>query len=248
LGFLQTSLKNKGQISPVDNVVRLVQSPVANLTSLIAERASGLVRGAMSGDALKYENEKLKRQLNSMLLYTERESRLEAEINNLRSLNGLDKTYQREKIITDITGYFPASHTLKIAAGASRGVKEGMPVVSSEGLIGRVQAVSKSESQVILVTSSAFLIGAIATAHNPPPAGLLKGENAPTLVLTLQSSESSIGSADMIYTTGFSPLIPRGIAIGRVLSVEKLAEIGTTRARVLPVASVGNLREVVVLK
>lgn len=241
-------MKNKGQISPIDSVVRLVQSPIANITSTIVEKTSGLIRGAMSGDELKYENERLKRQLNSMLLYTERESRLEAEINSLRALNGLGATYQREKIIADITGYFPASHTLKIAAGSSKGIKEGMPVVSSEGLIGRVQAVSKNESQVILVTSSAFLIGAIATAHNPPPAGLLKGENAPTLVMTLQSSESSIGSADMIYTTGFSPLIPRGIAIGRVLSIEKLAEIGTTRARVLPVASVGSLREVVVLK
>lgn len=241
-------MKNKGQISPVDTVIRTVQSPLANLTAVIAERTSGLFRGAMSGDELKYENEKLRRQVNSMLLYTERESRLESEINNLRALNGLGATYLREKVITDITGYFPASHTLKIAAGSSKGIKEGMPVVSSEGLIGRVQAVSGNESQVVLVTSSAFVIGGIATNHNPPPAGLLKGENAPTLVLTLQSSESTIGSGDTIYTTGFSPLTPRGIAIGRVLSIEKLADIGTTRARVLPIASVGNLREVVVLK
>jgi cell shape-determining protein MreC len=66
--------------------------------------------------------------------------------------------------------------------------------------------------------------------------------------MTVQAIDSPLASGDLIFTTGFSPLIPRGIPIGRVISVENLQEIGATRARVLPIANVGSLREVVIIR
>jgi len=247
-GLLQTSMKNRGSISPLDTIVRTIQSPVASLSSSIATGTNGFFVGALSGDKLLLENARLKRQLSALAMYSETVSRYENEVNQLRVLNGLGETYKRPKVIADITGYFPMSHSLKVGAGSNKGVAEGMPVLSAEGLVGRVQAVGSRECQVVLTTSSAFKIGGVATNHTPQVAGLIGGDNSSVVTMTVQAIDSPLASGDLIFTTGFSPLIPRGIPIGRVISVENLQEIGATRARVLPIANVGSLREVVIIR
>lgn len=247
LHFLQKSSISSGRLSPLDWLVRAVNTPVADSSRIVAQKISGFILGAIDGEQLRLENQRLRRLVASFALYQETVDRYQKEIDSLRKLEGMDATYRRKKQIAAITGYFPATSSLKIAAGSSLGVKVGMPVVSVEGLIGKIQAVSGRESHVQLVSSSEFTVGGIATIHNPPPTGLVKGDFTSTLNFTLQSAESILASGDIVYTTGFSELIPRGIPIGRVISVKKEPELGLTRARLLPSANIGNLREVVVL-
>jgi rod shape-determining protein MreC len=226
----------------------MVCSPIAQLAGGIADRTNGFFTGAFEGGKLKKENESLKRQISYLSLYSENITRLEREINSLRELNNLAKTYQRDKVFADVIGYFPLEDRITLAAGTRDGIRPGMPVVSAEGLVGRVQTVADSECQALLLTSPATKIGAVSPNHNPAPAGLLVGDKSRTLTMSFQDATTPVQNGDIITTPPFSEKIPGGILIGRVISIEAMPEIGASRARVLPAANVGNLREVVIIK
>ncbi len=191
---------------------------------------------------------RLKRQLSTLSLYSETITRLEKEVDSFRKLSDLEPTYQHEKVVASIDGYFPQQNRITIAAGRDKGIKEGMPAVCAQGLIGRVQTVGLKDCQVILLTSSLVQFGAIAQGHTPPPAGLISGENTATLILKFANPVVPVSTGDVITTSGFSKGVPKGIVIGRVLSAESLPEMGSSRARVFPAVNIGDLREVVILK
>lgn len=181
-------------------------------------------------------------------MYTEAELTLKKEVDSLRTSIDLTKTYQRERVFGDITGFFPLQNRITLNIGSNKGIKAGMPAVCAGGLIGKVQVVGANDCQVLLVTSANVKLGAIAQKYNPPPAGLISGENTTTLILNFNTPQVPVASGDIITTSGFSDVIPKGIIIGRVLSAESLPEMGSSRARVFPAVNVGDLREVVILK
>ncbi len=204
--------------------------------------------GAMHSSSLLEENNRLKRQLEGLKIYTDATSTYQKEVDSLRVEIGLDKTYQRQKVVGDILGYFPEQHRLTVGVGRDHGIKEGMPAVCASGIIGKVQTVGAKDCQVLLITSQAMQLGGIAEKYKPPAAGLVHGENSSALVMKFLTPEVPVSSGDIIVTSGFSDMIPKGIIIGRVLSAESLPEYGSSRARILPAVNVGELREVVILK
>ncbi|MBI1331247.1 MAG: hypothetical protein GC165_00035 [Armatimonadetes bacterium] len=248
LSILQKNARNKGAVSLPDQAVRLVCRPVASASTAVVVGIKDFVFGAIYSSRLKAENQRLNRSLENYALYGETVSRLEKEVNSLRVEMDLDKTYQRPKVVGSITGYFPQQNRVTLDIGKNKGVAAGMPAVCAQGLIGTVQTVGVNDCQVLLITSSAMQLGAIATKYDPPAAGLIYGENSSTLLMKFLSPDVPVASGDVIYTSGFSPQIPRGIVIGRVLSAESMPELGSSRARILPAVNVGELREVVILK
>ncbi len=248
MSLLQRNAKAQGGISFVDQAFRLVCSPIASVTSGTVNGISGYVSGAVSGSHLQEDNNRLKRQIASLSMYSETIASLQKEVDSLRIELGLDKTYQREKVVADITGYFPQQNKLTLNAGRNKGIKEGMPAVCAQGLIGKVQTVGTRDCQVILLTSPSMQLGAIALKYSPPPAGLIYGENSSTLLMKFSNPDVPVASGDIVFTSGFGDLIPRGIVIGRVLSAESMPELGSSRARIFPAVNVGDLREVVILK
>lgn len=226
----------------------MVCSPIASVSSSVVRSFQGFIGGAVNSSHLQEENLRLKRQLSTLSMYSETIPRLEREVDSLRQEMGLDKAYGREKVAASISGYFPQQNRITLNVGRNRGIKEGMPAVCAQGLVGKVQTVGLTDCQVLLLTSSAMQLGAIAIKYNPPAAGLIYGENSSTLVMKFLSPDVPVASGDIIWTSGFSTQIPRGIVIGRVLSAESLPELGSSRARILPAVNVGDLREVVVLK
>ena len=83
--------------------------------------------------------------------------------------------------------------------------------------------------------------------HDPPPAGLLRGESGSTLTLTLDNPNATVANGDRVETTGFGALVPRGLTIGRVIQVNDNPELGARTATVYPAAALGRVREVRIL-
>lgn len=248
LSYFQKTARGHGQVNFIDQGIRLVCSPIAAASSGIVSGIQGFFTGALQGNRLQNENQMLKRQLENFKMYGETVSRLEKENSALRTEMDLDKTYQREKVVGRISGYFPNEFRITLDIGKNKGISEGMPAVCAQGLVGKVQVVGQRDCQVLLLTSSAMQLGGISTKYNPPPAGLIYGENASTLVMKFLTPDVPVVSGDTIVTSGFSTQIPRGIVIGRVLSAESMPELGSSRARILPAVNVGDLSEVVILK
>ena len=110
-----------------------------------------------------------------------------------------------------------------IAAGSDRGIKQDTPIVTRDGLVGRVTEVTGSVAQVTLLTDENSAVAAIDQATGAT--GLVRhGQGQGSLLLDFVRKEANVQEGDVIVTAGkqskqYPSLFPGGIAIGVVTSV-----------------------------
>lgn len=141
-------------------------------------------------------------------------------------------------------------HTLLLSVGAQDGVREFMPLVSGEGLLGviaRAEAASSiaytwahSEFRVSAVTENGEVLGIVAPSQQP---------DANLVVLEFRgvAYRDSVPKGTLVMTSGLGGVYPRGIPIGRVRGVRR-EELGWERVyEVLPLVNPGTVGHVLVL-
>ena len=247
LGRMQTNARSAGEFDRVSGFVRSTVNPPAEGATRLANATTGFFGGLFNASDLTAENRRLKQLEIIAKQYGETVDRLNKEVDSLRGLIELPPVAGRTKVPALVLGYFPNENRVTISAGRSKGLRPGMAVVTGDGLVGTVQTVGESESQVSLISDPNRKIGALVINRNPPPAGLITGENASTLVLSLDAT-MPVENGDSVATWGYSGLLPRGIPIGRVNQVYNDPTTGSKRVEVFPNVSLGSIREVVVLK
>ena len=110
-----------------------------------------------------------------------------------------------------------------VSAGTKQGVRVDDPVVTQDGLVGRVTDVTGSAAHVTLLTDESSAV----PARDPKTGatGLVRhGEGEGSLVLDYVPKESDVRQGDVIVTAGtqskrYPSLFPGGIQIGVVTSV-----------------------------
>ena len=248
LGRMQTAQRALGRADPISRALQTVISPVAIPVGNATSSTRDFLLGLFSARKLTAENQRLKDLANSAAMYTEQVQRLESEVERLRTLQNLGPIPGKTRVPAEIIGFSFYEDRLTLNVGSNQGITVGCPVEAPDGLVGTVQLVGPTWCQVLMLTSRSLKIGAIDVSRNPPPAGLLQGEDSSALVLTFQDPKAPVEIGDKIQTFGASEKIPRGILIGRVISVSTDEEFGSLKARIDPAISLGQLREVQVLK
>lgn len=246
--YWQGNARKGGGRTPVETLVSLLIGPPRALAIGVFDGVGDFGRGVFGGSGLARENAALQARIASLSTYEETINRLEQEVDGLRRLNRMPELSGRGRVYADLRGYAALESRITIGAGAAEGVKRGMPVVSPAGLLGIVQSVGSHECTAQLITSAASTLGALVPSHDPPPAGLIRGENGATLTLTFSDPNAPVKMGDAVVTTGYSELVPRGVLIGRVIQIEDAPELGARTARVYPSAQIGRVREVAILK
>jgi rod shape-determining protein MreC len=139
--------------------------------------------------------------------------------------------------------------TVQIDLGKRDGLVENLPVLTSDGLVGRVSSVGYARSQVILigdpncrvsarVVNPARDIGVI-TASGPLDSSLVE--------LAYLSGGANLKSGQSVVTSGEGGIFPPGISVGQIVD-SRQAELGLyTEARVKLSANLGALDQVWVL-
>jgi rod shape-determining protein MreC len=252
LGRFQTNARNAGRTDPLSNIARILVTPASNGLTAAANAGSDLTDAFVHGRSLQAENRRLREQAALAANYSGEIERLQQEVDEVRSLSGWQAVAGRQKVPADVIGFFPHESRITLNVGADKGIKRGMPVVTYEGLVGRIETVDRSVSQVLLITapSTEGRISALVQRQppNPSPAGLIRGDGPNAITLELADPTATVESGDMVVTAGFSAEIPRGIVIGHVVSVQDDPAFGKRTATVYPQVALGRVREVVVLK
>lgn len=248
LGRFQHGALDKGRVDPLSSVGQTLVSPIVLPLSSVVRASSDFFFGLFAARRLTDENRRLASLAQVADLYSMQIERLEGEVSRLRAMSGYGELAGKTRLRADVVGYSAFENRITLNVGSNLGVRPGMPVEAPEGLVGTVQAVEASRCQVLLVTSAGLILGAIDLSRNPPPAGLLRGEDSNRLAVTFQDPKAPVAIGDRLVTSGFSDRIPRGIYIGRVIAIDSDEEFGSLRAKVDPAVNLGNLREVIVLK
>jgi rod shape-determining protein MreC len=118
--------------------------------------------------------------------------------------------------------------TIEVNQGTGDGVRRGMPVISAQGLVGKVTAATSGSAVVTLITDHTSKVSARANRTGLP--GLVRPASAGNprdLVLDFLPDEGRVKRGDRIVTAGTDPrterlesLFPPGLPIGAVSRVE----------------------------
>jgi rod shape-determining protein MreC len=247
LGRMQSTARAAGRIDPLTTAIRATVNPAASVLVQGSNSTSDFFSGLFNASELKAQNRALKQLEIVARQYAETVDRLNREIASMRAIDELPVLPGRDKVMATVIGYFPEENRITISLSKTEGIKPGQAVVTGEGLVGTIQTVVRNEAQVSLLSDPNRKLGALVISRNPPSPGIIKGENASILVLTLDAS-LPVENGDLVSTWGFSGLIPRGVPIGRVSQIYTDRTTGSKRVEVFPNVSMGNVREVVVLK
>lgn len=139
--------------------------------------------------------------------------------------------------------------TVRIDLGSRDGLRENMPVLTMEGLVGRVQAVAHADATVVLLGDPKCSVAA-RVENETRDAGVL-GTSGPfdaSLVdLSFLPRSSLLKAGQNVVTSGEGGIFPKGIPIGRVMDWQP-AEFGLyTQARVKLNANLASLEELWVM-
>jgi len=144
------------------------------------------------------------------------------------------------------------AQSVVVSVGSCDGVEKDAPVVTAEGLVGLVTRTACHASRVTLLTDESSAVSALDVKTDA--AGVVRhaGRAGSTLVLSYVPKEDRVARGDTIVTAGWrtktlSSLYPKGIAIGKVTSVNQTDTDLYKQVQVEPFADFTSIDAVLVL-
>ena len=108
----------------------------------------------------------------------------------------------------------PFLHYVIINQGSNDGIRRGMPVVTEQGLVGRVDAVIADAARVQLITDPASTVNV--HLQNSEVDASLTGSITGDLNLDLIPQDRSLQSGDLVLTSGLGGGYPPNLIVGQV--------------------------------
>jgi rod shape-determining protein MreC len=132
-----------------------------------------------------------------------------------------------------------------INRGSDDGLRRGMPVVSSQGLVGRVAAVTANAARVQLITDPGVAINI--RLQGSGAEAILQGSITGELTLESIPQEAEVQTGDLVLTSGLGGNYPPNILIGQVSGVRQSPVELFQTASVQPIVDFSQLDIVLVI-
>lgn len=139
----------------------------------------------------------------------------------------------------------PFMHYVIIDHGSDSGIRHGMPVVTDQGLVGRVDAVTAKAARVQLITDPGSVINVKmeSLGVDAQLSGSLTGE----INLQMVPQELDFKTGEIILSSGLGGTYPANLLVGQVISVINRETDLFQSGVVQPVVDFGNLNAVLVI-
>jgi rod shape-determining protein MreC len=226
-------------------------SPVQTATTGVGGAGLGFFRTLADMRNAQAENQDLRQRLAEAQneLREARQARDENE--RLKKLLDFTKDVSYQSIPARIIARDPSVwfNSLVINRGSASGVDLDMPVVTPEGIVGRVVGVGPLSAQVMLITDERAAAGAVVGQLGQSNAiGSVRGFGRNGLLeMRYVSGLETVNVGDYVVTTGQDRIYPPGLNVGSVVEVIPGSATTPHTIRVKPGARLDSLQEVAVL-
>ena len=132
-----------------------------------------------------------------------------------------------------------------INRGSNDGIRRGMPVVTNQGLVGRVDAVIGGASRVQLITDPSSIVSVF--LQNSEADAIMNGSVSGELTLDMLSQDVQVQTGDVVLTSGLGGEYPPDLLIGQVGNIRKRESDLFQEATVQPVVDFSRLEIVLVI-
>jgi rod shape-determining protein MreC len=129
--------------------------------------------------------------------------------------------------------------------GSDDGIFKGMPVVTQQGLVGRVDAVTATAARVQLITDPKSVVNV--RLEKAKIDAQISGSISGDITLELVNLDANLEEGDLVLTSGLGGSYPVDILIGQVLIKSKPENSLFLQASIQPVVDFSNLRAVLVI-
>ena len=139
----------------------------------------------------------------------------------------------------------PFLHYVIINRGSDDGLRKGMPVVTQQGLVGQIAAVTAGGARVQLINDPGATVNVL--LQQSETEAVLTGDITGGLNLELIPQSATVQAGDLIVTSGYGGSFPANLLVGQVSTVRSNAYDLFQSASVQPAVDFSQLEIVLVI-
>ena len=249
--ILHTSLKSPDQLNPIDRGLLKITGPVQG-------GVMALIQGVHSGwrryiylVGVEQHNEQLKQQNLKLKVAVEAARRDLERLRNYEKLLGFRKAREVETVGVRIIGRNSSPFVRSLRVQVDRGSKTlraGLPVITPEGVVGRVGRVFGDYSDIVLAVDPKSAIDVV--IQRTGGRGLLRGISGTNhytsrIDYLLRKEEVKVG--DLVISSGVAGVFPKDIPVGRISKVTRRTYGLYQEVEVTPSVDFTSLKEMLVI-
>ncbi|MDR3457446.1 MAG: rod shape-determining protein MreC [Verrucomicrobiae bacterium] len=195
-------------------------------------------------DVLRRENQQLRSQ-------AVQSTAIARENDQLHALLNWKQTVQWKLKPANVVMRDPANwwRTVQIDLGSRDGIQTNQPVLTADGLVGRISSVSYLNSQVVLIGDHDCRVSVLID-NSTHDVGVLTASgplDASFVQLSYLPSMANLKAGQNVFTSGLGGVFPKGIPVGKIVDMQTIEYGLATEARVKLNANLGALEQVCVL-
>ncbi|MBL6916129.1 MAG: rod shape-determining protein MreC [Bacteroidetes bacterium] len=170
---------------------------------------------------------------------------IEKENQELKSLLRLEESYNYPLQITRVVTkqLNTLNNSLSVNVGSNEGIQRGMPLINSDGLIGKVILAASNYSQVMPLSHPLFRVSA--QIQDSKANGIITWDiSSPSyLIMDFVPKTVTIDTGMVIQTSGLGNEFPAGIPIGQVVDYRSQEGTNTQQLKIEPFSKLNEVSE-----
>jgi rod shape-determining protein MreC len=221
--------------------------PVQAVEANIADDSTSFFHDYFDLVNVRRENTQLKEHVSELEGQRTRLAELEVENRHLSDLLELRDALATEAVAARVIGADATelSRTLILSQGSRGGLRRDLPVISTDGVVGKLIAVAPNASRVLLINDHNSGLDAFDQRSRARGivAGLLDGE----LTMKYVDRTEDVKPGDSVVTSGMDGIFPRGLLVGQVTRVSQEGPGLFLNVDIQPAADFQKLEQVLIL-
>jgi rod shape-determining protein MreC len=245
--LMSLRVKQRRGIDFLDAILMEVCSPFQKASTFVMKTVTGVFQNYLFLFHLQKENEMLKQRIAELKKENYQIEEMTLANERLKRLLQFREALSSSVVAAEVIGHDPSSwfRSMTINKGERDGVRKGMAVISTEGVVGQILKTSPNYSTVLLITDYNSAIDSIAQRTRAKAIVEGKGENRCQLKYLLRTEDVIVG--DRVVTSGLSGNFPKGLMVGEVRKVDKKGYGVFQYAELVPSVDVTRLEEILVI-
>ncbi len=247
LHLLSAGIAPGGRAEKPSLALLWILKPVQAIEANIADDTTGFFHDYFDLVNVRQENLRLKEQVAALEGQRTRLAELEVENRHLSDLLELRDALAMRAVAARVIGADATelSRTLILSQGSNGGLRRDLPVISTEGVVGKLIAVAPNASRVLLIDDHNSGLDAFDQRSRARGiiAGLLNGE----LTMKYVDRTEDVKPGDSVVTSGMDGIFPRGLLVGQITRVSQEGPGLFLNVDIRPAADFRKLEQVLIL-
>lgn len=236
-----------GSANPLKNISINLWLPIQKSVTWLITFPENTLNAVRELRNLRQEVDRLQLENQSLRLELSNHKSVESELGRLKDVLQIKSKLPRQAKIARIIAHDPSTwnSSFIVDAGSEDGILADSPVISEQGIVGRVLEVTAHNSRVLILSDSESSIAGIDDRSRVT--GIVMGTGRSQLRYGYVSTGEDVQKDDLIVSSGMGGVFPKGYSIGTVVKKTDSENSLNAEIEVQPAVDVAALDYVFIL-